>query len=153
MGSCREDAGDILPNKPAGAQSFSQPKILKGQVAALVCQSAPESRDTERLAGGSANKNVNWFILPCLDGGEIAVQRHVRVMVLQDRARKGVNLGQERRAPPERMPCDRCGLDAAANGTVDQDSIACRRATAAFCRDLTDLAPRAAALRLAAPPH
>jgi hypothetical protein len=43
--SRRQDAGDVLPNQPFGAQALSQLKILKRQVATPVSQSASEASD------------------------------------------------------------------------------------------------------------
>jgi hypothetical protein len=43
--SGRQDAGDVLPNQPLGAQSLSQPKIFEGQVTTVVSQSASEAGD------------------------------------------------------------------------------------------------------------
>ena len=94
---------------------MSQPNILKGQVAALVSQSASESCDRERLTGGSADKKVNWFILARLYRGEITVQRRVGVMVPEHSAGECVYLGQKRRPPAENVPSARCGLNAGAD--------------------------------------
>ena len=55
----RQDAGDILPEKPLGAIVINQREIGKGEVAARVIQSLTESGDTEGLARCSAAKKVN----------------------------------------------------------------------------------------------
>jgi len=44
------------------------------------------------LAGGSSNKNVDWFILIAFNGREVAMQGHGWEMVLQDGARERLNL-------------------------------------------------------------
>jgi hypothetical protein len=97
---------------------LSQAKIFERQVATVVRQSASEARDREGLAGGSSDKKVNCIVLIRLDGGEIAVQRHVGITVRKDRARVRVDLREERRPPPQRMPSGRCGFDTGANGAV-----------------------------------
>jgi hypothetical protein len=43
----RQDAGDVLPNHPSGAQSASKRKELKGQVATVVSHSASQPGDGE----------------------------------------------------------------------------------------------------------
>ena len=43
----RQDAGNVLPSEPAGAQAISQPKIFEGQVAAVIVQAASEAGVTE----------------------------------------------------------------------------------------------------------
>src|SRR3546814_14242688 len=52
------DAGDILPDHPAGAHSFSQRQELDCEVAARIVQSQTFSGDAEARAGGSADKQV-----------------------------------------------------------------------------------------------
>jgi hypothetical protein len=114
----RQDAGDVLPDQPAGPQSCSQPKIFEGQVATVVRQSASEAGNAEGLAGRAADKKVNCVILPCFDRREIAVQRDVGVVVREHGAWEGIDLRQERRAPAKRMPSYASGLDAGADGAV-----------------------------------
>jgi hypothetical protein len=82
------------------------------------------------LAGGSANKKVNWSDMMGLDLGEVAekrcevlaglpavviLDRHGSEAVLQDGARELVDLADAGAFPAERMPSDGCGLNAAAN--------------------------------------
>src|SRR5581483_3983311 len=83
----RHDAGDVLPNQPSGPQAVSQPKIFEGQAAAVVAQSASETRDAERLARCSSDQKVDWVVLARLDRREVAMQRDLRVMVLEHGAR------------------------------------------------------------------
>ena len=71
----RQDAGDVLPEKPAGAKSFSQRQKLKREVAARVIQSEPLSGNAECLARGASDKKVNWSDMVSLDLGEVAEQR------------------------------------------------------------------------------
>ncbi len=54
-----QDAGDVFPYNPPRTNSVNQCQIDKREVAAWVCQSFSQSSDTERLAGGSSDKNVN----------------------------------------------------------------------------------------------
>jgi hypothetical protein len=97
--SRRQDAGDVLPNQPSGPKALSQPKIFKRQVTALVCQSASETCDTERLARCSSDQKVDWGVLARFDRREVAMQRGLRVVVGQDGARERLNFGQKRSAP------------------------------------------------------
>jgi hypothetical protein len=108
----RQDAGDVLPHHPAGPESLSQPKIFEGQVTTVVCQSASESRDAERLARCSSDQKVDWVILARLDRGEVAMARNLWIMMCEDRTGKLLDLGKEGRPPAERVPSDGCGFDA-----------------------------------------
>lgn len=54
-----QDAGDVLPNQPAGAILCSNGTVDKHEVATRVSQSLSQSCDAERLAGGSSAKKVN----------------------------------------------------------------------------------------------
>jgi hypothetical protein len=60
---------------------LSKSAKLKGQVATVVIQSTSEAGDGEGLAGGSSDKKVNWSILIALNCGEVAMQRHIRIMM------------------------------------------------------------------------
>jgi hypothetical protein len=93
--SRRQDAGDVLPNQPSGAQALSQPKIFERQVTALVCQSASETCDTERLARCPSDQKVDWLVLVFADRREIAMQRGLRVMVGKDGAGERLDFGKE----------------------------------------------------------
>jgi hypothetical protein len=93
--SRRQDAGDVLPNQPSGAQAVSQPKILEGQVATVIVQSASETRDTERLARCSSDQKVDWFVVASLDRREVAMKCCVPVVMLQNRPWKGLDLAHE----------------------------------------------------------
>jgi hypothetical protein len=108
----RQDAGDVLPNQPSGPEAVSQPKIFEGQVTTVIVQSASETGDAERLARCASDQKVDWVIFSGLDRGEVAMERGLRVMVGEDRARERLDLRQEGRAPPEGLPRDRCGFDA-----------------------------------------
>ena len=115
----RQDAGDVLPNQPSGAQSVSQPKIFKRQVATVIAQAASEAGDGEGLARCSADQKVNWGVVPGFNRGEVAMQGNLGIVMLQDGARKRLDLGKERRAPSERMPSRRRRLDAGTDGAVN----------------------------------
>ena len=67
----RKDAGHVLPNHPAGAESSSKEKKLDGQVTTRVIQSSSSSGDGKGLAGGASNENVNWGGIAS-DPGEVA---------------------------------------------------------------------------------
>jgi|TARA_R100000479_G_scaffold176487_1_gene131305 hypothetical protein len=53
----RQDAGDILPNDPAGLLSLIKSKEFEGQVATVVSQPLSEPCDAERLAGVPPTSN------------------------------------------------------------------------------------------------
>jgi hypothetical protein len=82
--SRRQDAGDVLPDQPAGPQAVSQPKILEGQVATVVAQSSAQSCDGEGLAGGSADQKVDWRVHAFADRREVAMKRNLRKAVLEN---------------------------------------------------------------------
>jgi hypothetical protein len=130
----RQYAGDVLPDQPSGPCAISKPKKFERQVATAVSQSASEAGDTERLAGGSSDKKVNWSDMVFLNVGEVAEQRRgiglraVAIIVeigglrakamLQHRAWEGFDLAETSGGPAQRMPSCRGGLDAAANGKI-----------------------------------
>ena len=103
----RQESGDIFVNDPGGANSSSQRQKFKREVAARIVQSEALSRDAEGLAGGSANKKVNWSDMVGLDFREVAkergevlawlpamvvLDRHGSEAMLQDGARELVDL-------------------------------------------------------------
>jgi hypothetical protein len=65
--SIRQDAGDVLPNQPAGAIFVSNGKIDEREVATRIIQSLSESGDAEGLAGGSADEKIESCIGPLLE--------------------------------------------------------------------------------------
>jgi hypothetical protein len=74
---------------------LSKPKKLKGQVATVISQPASKSCNAERLARGSSDKKVNCPILICSNGGEVAMQRRLGIVVGQNGAREWLNLAEE----------------------------------------------------------
>ena len=117
-----EHTGDVLPYDPFGAKAASKETKFERQVTTLVIHTFSESGDAERLAGSSADENIDSCILPRFDSGEIAVQWHARIMMLENGTRELVDLGKERGFPAERMPRNRCSLDAATYGPVNHAS-------------------------------
>lgn len=121
-GVSRKDAGDVLPNHPAGAESASKEKKLDGQVTTRVIQSSSSSGDGEGLAGRSSDKNVNWFRGGCIDSNPGEGAEVGRAGMTSERDTRG-EVGDLRapRAPhTQRRP--RCGHggDAVAYGAVDE---------------------------------
>ena len=104
---------------------MSKSAKLKGEVATVVVQTASETGDRETLAGCPADEEVDASILVLSYRGEVAVQRHVRVVILQDGAGECFDFGKECRLPAKRVPCGGCGFDAAAHGTVPHCAAAC----------------------------
>jgi len=60
---------------------------------------------------------------------EVPVVRHVREPFVENRARERLDLGEPCRLPSERMPRDRCGLDAAAYASIPHVSVSGVRAS------------------------
>jgi hypothetical protein len=98
---------------------LSKPKKLKGQVAALIIQTASQSCDAEGLTGGSADKKVNWPILIGSNRGEVAMKRRFGIVVRQHGAGERLNLAKESGLPAKRMPSNGRSLDARTDGTVN----------------------------------
>ena len=94
---------------------MSKSAKLEGEVATVVIQSASQPGNAEGLAGCPADKEVDLSILVLLNGCEVAVKRHFRVVVLQHGARELLDLREERGFPRHVVPCGGRGLNAAAN--------------------------------------
>lgn len=77
----RQDAGDVLPHQPSGAEAVSQPKIFERELTALITHSFSESRNAEGLTWGSSDEKIDSCIRVGLDGGEVAMKRDVWVVV------------------------------------------------------------------------
>ena len=114
----RQDTGDVLPYQPTGASAISKAEIFERQVTTLVIQSASKPGDAERLAGGAADKKVNWSDIGCPYFSEVPEQRRLRIAVRQHGAREGFNLGIGGALPAKRFPRCRGGADAAAHVKV-----------------------------------
>lgn len=135
----RQNAGDIFPDDPVGANSLSQREELKREVAARIVQAEALSCDAEGLAGGSANKKVNWSDMVGLDlcevaekGGEVLAglpavvifDRHGAEAVLQDGARELVDLAHAGAFPAQGLPCHARRFDPAAHTEVAEGHAA-----------------------------
>jgi hypothetical protein len=123
-GVARKDTGDVLPDQPLGPIAASNCTIDEHEVATLVIQALSEAGDAEGLARGAADKKVNCMVGPLLEFGHVAVIRHVRIVVGEQRRREieaariivvGIELREERRLPAQRVPGLRCRLDAGAD--------------------------------------
>jgi len=95
--------------------SLSKSAKFERKVTTVVVQTASQSRDAEGLAGCAADEEVDVSIFVFLNGGEVAVQRHVGIVVLKHGARELLNLGKECRLPTHVMPRGGGGFDATAN--------------------------------------
>lgn len=129
----RQDAGHVLPNQPPGPFAVSQPKIFERQVTAVVIQAAAAAGEAEGLAGGSADKKVNWPIVVGSNRREIAVARHVGIMVCQNGAGERLDFAERGRRPSERMPGDGCGFNARADGEIPHNRPSNSATSAAIC--------------------
>jgi hypothetical protein len=110
----RQDAGDVLPHQPSGPFAISKAEIFEGQVATFVSQSASKAGDTERLAGGSSDKKVNWAIILRSDRREVAMQGCVGIVMRQHGAGECLDFAECGGFPTERVPGDGRGFDAGA---------------------------------------
>lgn len=112
----RERAGYVLPYDPSRAQLIARPNELPHEAASSL-KALPLPGDGERLAGTAAHNDV-WYPSVTLENLPIDLRHVPKVRnagepVRQNRARKGVDLGERQRLPSEREPRERCGLDAA----------------------------------------
>ena len=107
----RQNAGDIFPNHPLRAKPVNKAQKFEGEISPLSSKAFSKAGDAEILAWGSANKNIDWFIVALFDSGEVAVDGNARPAMFQDIAAWCFDFGKESRTPAERMPCDRRGFD------------------------------------------
>ena len=133
-----EDSGHVFPEANSGrsptkvalAVNFIE-KVAKGEgeVSALVTQAAAQPGHAEGLAGRAAAQRIRLrqhLRAPLPPAREIAEIRHAGVVVGQQRAREGLDLGKRQRLPPERVKRDAGGLDAGADGEEAHDGGAVR---------------------------
>ena len=78
---------------------MSKAAKLKGEVTTVIIQAASEACNAEGLAGSASDQKVNWLIFILRYGGEVAVQRHIGIVVRQHGARKRLNLAEKRWLP------------------------------------------------------
>jgi hypothetical protein len=71
---------------------LSQTNKLKCEVAPLVGKSLAKSSDAEGLAGGSANKKLNWFIISFSYSGKIPMQGNIRKVIFKRGARERLDV-------------------------------------------------------------
>ncbi len=117
----RQDAGHVLPKNPTGANSASQGKKLEREVAARIVESRSKTGDRETLARRSSHEKVDWSNISS-DLGEVAEVRCVGPALGQERRSERLYLGEPCGLPAERLPCDRGGFDAGADGAEDHVS-------------------------------
>jgi hypothetical protein len=115
----RQDAGDILPDHPTGPQAVNKAKECEREVATRVIQSLSESGDAECLAWGSSDQKVDWLVLSSSDSCEVSMKWCGWVVVGENCAGKGFDLGEEGWLPPEVMPPGGGGFDAGADRSVN----------------------------------
>jgi hypothetical protein len=108
----RKDAGDVLPDQPAGPISASNSAIGEHEAATRAIQSSSEAGDRVVLAGGSSAKKVNCCIGPLLETGHVAPIRDMRIVMGEDGGRERLDLAERDGQPAERVPRLRCRLDA-----------------------------------------
>jgi hypothetical protein len=111
----RQHARDVLPDHPSGPCAVSKPKKFEGQVATIICQSASETGDTERLARCSANQKVCCSTVFISNFCEIATVDYMRPVMREYRAGEFLNLGKAKMLPAKRLPRYSISTDARAN--------------------------------------
>lgn len=97
---------------------MSQSAKFERKVTTLVIQATSQSSDAEGLTGCSADEEVDFSILVLLNRCEVAVQRHVGIVMFKHGTRELFDFRKEGCFPAHVMPCGGGGLNAAANGTV-----------------------------------
>lgn len=125
-----EDSGDVLPHDDGGLFASGNSNMVncigdlaesQGQIAARIVKRAAQAGNGKRLARRPSREHVGRFHFPGQhkpgDRGHVAEVRHVGVVVREHRAGEGLNLGEPCGLPAQRMPCNGCGLNAAANRT------------------------------------
>ncbi len=116
----RQDAGDVLPDQPAGPIPRCNSAKGEHEVSPRVSQPFSQPRNAEGLTWGSTAKDIDICIRPLLEFRHVAPILDVRVMVGEDSAGEWLNLAEGDRLPAQRMPRLRCRLDARANRQVAQ---------------------------------
>ena len=117
----REDAGHVLPDDDAGRQSalgaafidgIGKPQEFEGEVSTGVVEGTAEARDRKSLAWRSAHQDVGpGDPVLVTQQREVAVQRHIRVMMGEHSAGEGLDLGEGQRPEAQRVPGDSRGFD------------------------------------------
>lgn len=127
-----QNARDVFPNQPAGAEPASKAQKFDGQVTTVVIQAASEACNAERLTRGAANEKIDSCVnaespkMARADRREIAPQRRAKAAavtagilcplpMLQHAAWKLLNFGQQHGLPAKALPRDRGGFDARAD--------------------------------------
>jgi hypothetical protein len=116
----RQNTGDIFPNEPSRAQAISDRQVGEHEVASGVGESLSQAGNAEALTGSSSDQKVD-----CTSGdGPRFMLRHVSVVgnvgeaMRKHRRREGFDLRESYGCPPEVMPRNARGLDAAAHAQV-----------------------------------
>lgn len=99
-----QNAGDVLPNQPAGPIPCSNGTKGKHEVATRVIQSLSESGDAEGLAGSSSAEKIDLCIRPVLELCHVPVVLHIGVVVRKHGTGEWLNLRECRCFPAERRP-------------------------------------------------
>jgi hypothetical protein len=124
----RQDTGDIFPDHPARSKNVNQSAEVQREASASPADTGSESCDGEVLARGSSDEDVEAL------GGvnrvswaeqlrEVAIVGHSGVALGKQSGAERVDLGEERRPPPESLPCDRSGFNAGTDGTVSHSFL------------------------------
>jgi hypothetical protein len=114
----RQDAGDVLPYQPSGPQATSKVSELDGELTTLAVHSRSESGDAEILARCPGDQNVDCSMFIPFDFREVADVWHVGIVVLQDRGRELLYLGERKWHKAERIPSNRDGFNSRARRDV-----------------------------------
>jgi hypothetical protein len=119
----RKEAGDVFVDEPTRPQDTSQLKEGKSEVSSGTFNACAEARDREVLAGATSDEEVDGrgtmhLMVRVEHGGEVAIVGDVGEPLLEHGARVRLDFSEPRRLETERLPRDRCCLDARANASV-----------------------------------
>jgi hypothetical protein len=116
----RQDTRDVFPHDPARAKCCRQSDELQREATSSVGQPCSEPGDAEGLTGRPSDEELDasgMNRVSCINAPrEVAVVGDVRVVMSEHGRGERFDLREADRRPPERMPSDRRGLNARANG-------------------------------------
>jgi hypothetical protein len=102
----RQDAGDVFPDDPAGAQALSQSEKLQREVATRVIQSEPLAGAGEWLTRSASDAKINGSCSDAPepmapDRREVAKITNLGKTVSEHGAREGIDFSEPGRSPPQ----------------------------------------------------
>jgi hypothetical protein len=112
----RQDTGDVFPNKPLRLKYADQTAELQRERTSVALDSGAEAGNREILTRGSSDEDVNRGVVDGVRGvnelSKIAIVRYSGKAVGKQSRSKRIYFAEPRRFPPQRLPCNRCSLNA-----------------------------------------